>query len=829
MTDIKPVSFFQIPYCIICMILTIPFILASCDHDVKTEIDWQYIADLDGDGIMETVKVVDLNGNGLPDKIGDLHLTRCSDSLSARLWANTEFEGDFHLTRCGDSLSARLWTETGFDLDGEPDELRIYIDRNKDGDIDTTEGWYMRFLDLDDDGICDDLDSDLHELDLTGKGFIHLRIRYRDTDGDGDCDLYCEFPSYRLDGPERVYRYITGNRCMRQTWRGPVQGFSYGLYLDGDDDEKIRWDADGAGTSVFHVRHVRELMGLGVEGRRSSGEAHHWYDLNNDGFTDMHLRDYGPGTMRWSFDLDGDAPGNYCLDEPVITLDAHVDYDVAFHTLGEIPHGWWSGNTQKLWNLTVGLDLPGYYREPGTIFDFGHDFVPASSCVYYTLNAPWQIISLNWLEDTEDAGRTKDVSCHRLEGIWSYYHDFDQKTAFIGSRRDFDRDANSAFRLYLSPIDNLYHLYEAEDGIWYRDPDCRRNHFMLRPTLENINSYVREIITYRDSDNDGFFDTFSFDHDLDGKPEKVISRPEADQAEITNMTEIWRCGEALESLYFPGIEDTLPVDFKIKVDWEKSKYNLIVRVQLSSSRPLEGYQLLLRAEEHVDYNILSNQSLQDGQSSWKFSETIPTAQFILPGPTKVTAYLVNNVGRIVGSSPAGVVEVKPLNSPAMLLGFYNAWRGSPEEDRETLIRMAPDAEVRIGEWIKLEVGVEFMTAVEKTMIFEPFLTDQTEKLRWPLGKKVYRVGTGEMLANATVELVPFGEEVLTAAGREVDPALPISLENYLGIREQGDRVYIPPGIAYGLGFRIYIDDRLIEDRILYYDWRKDIPQTIIVK
>jgi hypothetical protein len=226
--------------------------------------------------------------------------------------------------------------------------------------------------------------------------------------------------------------------------------------------------------------------------------------------------------MRWSFDLDGDAPASYRLDEPLTTLDAHVDYDVAFHTLGEIPRGWWSGNTLKLWNLMVALDLPGYHREPGTAFDFGRDFVPAGSCVYYTLNAPWRIISLNWLEDTEDAGHTKDVSCHRLEGIWSYYHDFDPKTAFIGSRRDFDRDANSAFRLYLSPIDSLYHLYEAEDGIWYRDPDCRRNHFMLRPTPENIKLYVREIITYDDSDNDGFYDTFSFDSDLDGKPEKVI-------------------------------------------------------------------------------------------------------------------------------------------------------------------------------------------------------------------------------------------------------------------------------------------------------------------
>ena len=814
---------------IISIVLTVSFILTSCGHEKKAVIDWQYSVDLDGDGIAETVNVVDLNGNGQADKIGDFHLTRGSDSLSSRLWANTEFDGDFHLTRCVDSFSARLWTENESDLDGEPDELRIYIDRNRDGDIDTAEGWYMRFLDLDDDGICDDLDSDLHELDLTGRGFVHLRIRYQDTDGDGDCDLYCEFPSYRLDGPERLYRYITGNRCMRQTWRGPLQSFGYGLYLDGDDDEKIRWDADGAGTAVFHVRHARELLGLGVEGRRSSGEAHRWYDFNNDGFTDMHLRDYGPGTMRWSFDFDGDAPGKYSLDEPLITLDAHVDYDVAFHTLGEVPRGWWSGNTIKLWNLMAGLDLPGYYRESATTMDFGHDFVPAASSVYYTLNAPWRIISLNWLEDTEDAQGTKDVSCHRVEGIWSYYHDFDPKTAFIGSRRDFDRDANSGFRLYLSPIDSLYHLYEAEDGIWYRDPDCRRDHFMLRPTSENIKGYVREIITYRDIDNDGFFDTFSFDRDLNGTPEEVISKPEADQGEIIDMTEIWRCGDALKNLYYSGPEDTVPVNLRVQVDWEKTKYNLLARVQLSSSRPLDGYQLWLRAEEHVDYNILSRSPLIDGQSKWEFCESIPTAQFILPGATRVTALLVNNVGRIVGRFPAGEVEVKPLNSPAMLLGFYQAWSGSSEENRETLIRMEPDAEISIGELIKLEVGMEFMTSQENTLIFEPFITDHTEKPRWPLGRKVYRTGTGEMLASATVKLVPFGKEVLTAAGSGVDSSQPVSLEDYLGIREQGDRVYIPSGQSYRLGFRIYIDNRLIEDRILYYDWQDDIPQTVFIK
>lgn len=778
-------------------------VLIVLDCTGRTSIDWQYSTDINSDGFAEKIKVVDLNGNDLPDKMGDLHLTS-------------------H----GDSLIARLWTEVEFDLDGEPDEMKIYIDRNNDGIIDTTEGWQWRCLDLDDDGVCDDLDSDLHEQDLTGRGFIHQRIRYLDADGDGDADLHCEYPSYRSF--DQAHRYFTGNRCMRQTWRGPVHSFGWELSLDDDDDIIVRWDGDGAGTSVFHVRRPQEPLGLGDEGRHSTGEAHRWYDLDNDGYTDMHLRDYGPGLMRWSFDWDGDAPGKYPLDKPVIPGDAHVDYDVAFHTLGEVPRGWWAGDQLKFWDFLVGFDLPGYYRERGTAFDFGQDFVPANSCVYYTLHAPWRIISLNWLEDTEDAGHTKDVGCHRHEGIWSYYYDFDPKTAFIGSRRDFDRDANSNFQLYLSPIDSLYHLYEAEDGIFYRDPDCRRNHFMLRPTEENIRKFVREIITYQDRDNDGFFDTFLYDRDLDGIAEDTVYRPGEDRAELTDFTRVWRCGAALDSLYYPGVEDTLPVDFKVQVDWQENSYDLIAKVNLISSRPLTGYQLWLRAEEHVDYNVLCRHPLRDGQSSWEFSETIPRAQFVLPGSTRVTALLVNNVGRIVGRCQAEEVDVEPLNSPSMNVGFYRAWHGSPARDRETLIRMGPEAEIVTGEWMKLEVGLEFMTSREMTLVFEPFLTDETETPRWPLGKKVYRAASGEFLATATVELVPFGQEVLAAAGSRAEALLPVSLEDYLGIREQGDRVYIQPGRTYQLGFRLYIDNRLIEDRILYYDWIKGVPQKIRV-
>ena len=73
------------------------------------------------------------------------------------------------------------------------------------------------------------------------------------------------------------------------------------------------------------------------------------------------------------------------------------------------------------------------------------------------------------------------------------------------------------------------------------------------------------------------------------------------------------------------------------------------------------------------------------------------------------------------------------------------------------------------------------------------------------------------------------EEVFQSTGDQVDASRPVSLEDYLGIREQGDRVYVPPGRTYLPGFRLYIDNRLIEDRILYYDWRRGVPQTIRVK
>ena len=789
--------------------------LTFCTPAGREEIPWLYEADLDRDGALETVKVLDLNGNQAPDRLGDLHLTA-------------------H----GDSLFARLWDEFDYDLDGEPDQMKIYLDRNGDGRVDTTEGWLWRCLDLDDDGICDDLDSDLHELDLVGRGFIQQRIRYQDFDRDGDPDLRADYPNFSLYDPTEYYRDLLGNRCMRETWRGMFSGFGAWVELDEDDDNHFPpnlpsfsvWeylDADGSGTFQMRVRRPPESTGMGLEGRRTTGEVHRWYDLNHDGFTDMHLRDYGPGLMRWSFDWDGDAAARYKLEYPRPDLDAYVDYDLAFHALAEKPKNWGPGDQLKLWDFLAGFGVSSLWSGPGSAYEFGSfDFVPSSSAVYYTLHAPWRAISLNWLENQQDSAGTKDVASHRLEGIWGYYFKFEPRMAFIGSRREFDRDADSGFRLYFSAIDSLYHLYEAEDGIFYRDPDCRRNNFYLWPTPDNIRRYVREIITYSDSDNDGFFDTFGYDRDLDGRAEELISRPGDDQAEITDMTRIWRCGEALDSLYRPSPDDTLPSDFQLDVQWQNTAWNLEAQVKLTSSRPLEHYELRLRAEEHVDYNILCSLPVPAGAKEFQTTAVIPRAQFILPGITKVTALLVNGVGRIVASRPVGEVEVKPLNSPSLQVGFYRLWLGSPAGDHAGLRRTLAEGAARIGESLKLEVGVELLTGREMTLVFEPFLTDSTEQPRWPLGQRIYRAYTGELLLEALVETVPFGDETLAALNGRADTGDPLPIDYWLNVRESGSRVYIPPDRDFRPGFRLYIDNRLIEDRILYYDKTDSVPQTI---
>jgi len=298
---------------------------------------------------------------------------------------------------------------------------------------------------------------------------------------------------------------------------------------------------------------------------------------------------------------------------------------------------------------------------------------------------------------------------------------------------------------------------------------------------------------------------------------------------LSNMTEIWRYGEALDSLYNPGVEDTSEVGIKVEVDWENKGYDILANVDLTASRPLSGFQLWLRADNNVDYNVLSQTRLQPGKQSWSFTESIPRAQFILPGKTKVKALLVNNVGRIVGRYPVKEVQVEPLNSPSLLIGFYRIWSGNPTRDKETFFRMPQKALVSTSEWIKLEVGLEFMMADQMSLVFELFLTDETEIPRWELGKKVYIVSTTELVADATLELVPFGDEVLKAVSGDADPTIPVSLEEYLGIREQGDRIYVPPGRDYRLGFRLYFDNRQVEERILYYDWLDGMPQTIQVK
>ena len=97
----------------------IAFAILTVSGCSKTNlVGWRYRSDIDGDSRTEIVNVADLNGNGQADQRGDLHIFGEGDSFEGWLWSKG--------------------------ADGGPDELKIYIDRNEDGRIETNEGWLWR-------------------------------------------------------------------------------------------------------------------------------------------------------------------------------------------------------------------------------------------------------------------------------------------------------------------------------------------------------------------------------------------------------------------------------------------------------------------------------------------------------------------------------------------------------------------------------------------------------------------------------------------------------------------------------------------------------------
>jgi hypothetical protein len=95
----------------------------------------------------------------------------------------------------------------------------------------------------------------------------------------------------------------------------------------------------------------------------------------------------------------------------------------------------------------------------------------------------------------------------------------------LGDRGEWDDDNSGRGKLYIGAWDGKLHLYGAESGAWTVDEHAR--YWGSRPVLGNSSpenpKKIGELVQYKDTDDNGFFDRITYDYDGDGKVDLTIN------------------------------------------------------------------------------------------------------------------------------------------------------------------------------------------------------------------------------------------------------------------------------------------------------------------
>jgi len=370
------------------------------------------------------------------------------------------------------------------DGDGDPDVV-TFIDPDKRHSA-SRRPMLVRVIDDDDDMPADgtpDNDSDCYVADWKADGAIDRVVDYWDLDGDGDAD--------RMDLISR-----TG------LWFGRRIGLT--VVEDIGDDDRMwythdyeysqrvtQWLTDFNGDECFTMFYYDMAAGRFVPAFEAPF-AH--YDTDGDGLAEVTVRlvtdrrraapkgGYAARQARYSYDVDNDS---HWLNRR--------DYDFSF-------------NLRRGGVLTKGLDQQDRLRD-GSVTG-AH---PGWRNIRDVIEAiPWQYNFFCWDEiDNNVATFDRLERTHeRWEGVGGYGGSVSYGNFSEGNKRwERDGDYSGKMELYYSPVDRRIHLRGAEQGVLNADYD--------------FDNRIDSKITYTDMDKDGFFDTWAYDADADGKPERT--------------------------------------------------------------------------------------------------------------------------------------------------------------------------------------------------------------------------------------------------------------------------------------------------------------------
>ena len=442
-----------------------------------------------------------------------------------------------------------------------------FIDLDNDGDPDvmkytTANGFPVQWIDDDDDMKLSDIEGDtdndclMVDMDKNGQYGSHSDavIDWVDTNDDGKADmqLFSEFATVK---------------DREKPW-GPGH-FMVSMDLDKDDimnyidwnTFKIRcWIHDG--KSDFFEDYLGQSLFLKIHAspqnindlRLNWENPFLFFDHDKDGLTESAFRlldrpSYGkPGDkfltnltgkidyVTMAYDLDNDnSPGNPFDFDMTITLRGggfdYTDQVHRFDNLRGLPaadHYFMDPRIRQLEEFIYpahekAIDLVfnrGKWNEAWLVYDEDDD------C------ERWERVELLDPKDPYTIGARKG-------GL-----DDNPQSDPVGDRCDWDLDNSGKGNVYISPLDGKIHLYGAEKGYWRVDQNAFYYQGMgglydgYGPVRTPADPTIFPLVSYKDTDNNGFHDSIEFDLDGDKKADHSFSLKELGISDASEVLDI---------------------------------------------------------------------------------------------------------------------------------------------------------------------------------------------------------------------------------------------------------------------------------------------------
>ena len=419
-----------------------------------------------------------------------------------------------------------------------------FIDLDNDGDPDlmkytTSNGFAVQWIDDDDDMKLTDLEGDtdndciMADIDNDGNYGSHsdVIIDWVDTSNDGKADL-------------QIYADFATEKDKDKPW-GPGH-FMVNMDLDKDDimnyvdwnNFKIRcWIHDGkadffedySGHTLFLKIHASPQN---INDLRLNWENPFlFYDVDKDGLTECAIRlldrpTYGkPGDkyltnltgkidyVTMAYDLDNDnSPANPFDFDMTITLRGggfdYMDQVHRFPNLRGLPEADRFFMDPRMRQLEKFI-YPDHDKALNLVFNRGK------------WNEAWLVYDED--DDCERWERVELLDPKEPYTIGARKGGLDDNPQSdpVGDRGEWDLDNSGNGNIYISPLDGKIHLFGAEKGYWRVD----QNAFYFQgmgglydgygPVRTPVDPTVFPMISYKDADNNGFFETIEFDLDGD--------------------------------------------------------------------------------------------------------------------------------------------------------------------------------------------------------------------------------------------------------------------------------------------------------------------------